>query len=52
MTDANETAWTAEGGKVIPNAVNESSEGTGFSRAMACRRGERASGGVIAESYA
>ena len=30
MTDANETAWTAEGGKVIPNAVNESSEGTGF----------------------
>ena len=30
MTDANETAWTAEGGKAIPNAVNESSEGTGF----------------------
>ena len=30
MTDANETAWTAEGGKTIPNVVNESSEGTGF----------------------
>ena len=30
MTDANETAWTVEGGKTIPNAVNESSEGTGF----------------------
>lgn len=30
MTDANEAAWTAEGGKAIPNAVNESSEGTGF----------------------
>lgn len=30
MSDANEAAWTAEGGKAIPNAVNESSEGTGF----------------------
>lgn len=30
MTDANEAAWTAEGGKAIPNAVNESSEGAGF----------------------
>lgn len=30
MTDANEAAWTAEGGKAIPNAVNESSESTGF----------------------
>lgn len=30
MTDANEAAWTAEGGKAIPNAANESSEGTGF----------------------
>ena len=30
MTDANETAWTVEGGKAIPNAANESSEGTGF----------------------
>lgn len=30
MTDANETAWTAEGGKAIPNAVNEGSEGAGF----------------------
>ena len=30
MTDANETAWTAEGGKAIPNAVDESSEGAGF----------------------
>lgn len=29
MSDANETAWTAEGGKAIPNAVNEGSEGTG-----------------------
>lgn len=29
MTDANETAWTAEGGKAIPNAVNESGEGAG-----------------------
>ena len=29
MTDANEAAWTAEGGKAIPNAVNEGSEGTG-----------------------
>lgn len=27
MTDANETAWTAEGGKAIPNAVNESGDG-------------------------
>ena len=30
MTDANEVAWTAEGGKAIPNAVNEGSEGAGF----------------------
>ena len=30
MTDANEAAWTAEGGKAIPNAVNEGSEGAGF----------------------
>lgn len=30
MTDANETAWTVEGGKAIPNAVDESSEGAGF----------------------
>lgn len=30
MSDANETAWTAEGGKAIPNAVNEGSEGAGF----------------------
>lgn len=30
MTDANEAAWTAEGGKAIPNAANESSEGAGF----------------------
>lgn len=30
MSDANEAAWTAEGEKAIPNAVNESSEGTGF----------------------
>ena len=30
MTDANETAWTVEGGIAIPNAANESSEGTGF----------------------
>lgn len=30
MTDANETAWTAEGGKAMPNAVNEGSEGAGF----------------------
>ena len=29
MTDANETAWTAEGGKAIPNAVNESGGGAG-----------------------
>lgn len=30
MSDANETVWTAEGGKAIPNAVNEGSEGAGF----------------------
>lgn len=30
MSDANEAAWTAEGGKAIPNAVNEGSEGAGF----------------------
>lgn len=29
MTDANEAAWTAEGGKAIPDAVNESSGGAG-----------------------
>lgn len=29
MTDANETAWTAEGGKAIPNAANESGEDAG-----------------------
>ena len=27
MSDANEAAWTAEGGKAIPNAANESGEG-------------------------
>ena len=30
MSDANEAAWTAEGGKAIPNAANESGEGAGF----------------------
>ena len=29
MSDANEAAWTAEGEKVTPNAVNESGEGIG-----------------------
>lgn len=29
MSDANESAWTTEGGKVTPNAANESGEGIG-----------------------
>lgn len=45
MTDANETAWTAEGGKAIPNAVNESGDGV-------VEEASRASGGFIGGSYA